>query len=234
MPRFLVFTLAAPMASFGGVAPGEERVSWDRPSASALLGLIAAALGLKRSDEPAHEALARNLRFAVRVEAPGHLLIDYHTSQTAPSPSDRRFATRREVLGAPEIHTILSRREYRTDFLGTVVVALVGGEISLEDIADALRNPKFTLFLGRKSCPLALPLCPRIVEASDVLEAVTAGDVAEPDMVVQLRREAWLRSDPVYLAADQEIAPKTGKLRVERRRDRVLHRGRRQFAPAPK
>jgi CRISPR system Cascade subunit CasD len=192
---------------------------------------VAAALGLRRYDEPAHAVLADNLRFAIRIESPGHLLVDYHTSQTAPTPQARPFATRREVLAATEVHTILSRREYRTDFIATVVIAAVGASVSLDEIAEALQRPRFTLYLGRKSCPLALPLCPRLVEAADVIGALAAGDAAEPDAAVQLRRETQLKSAPVYLAVDEDIAPKTGKRRIERRRDRVLHRGRRQFAP---
>ena len=58
MARFLTLTFAAPLASFGAIAVGERRPSWDRPGKSAALGLIAGALGLDRSDEDAHRALA--------------------------------------------------------------------------------------------------------------------------------------------------------------------------------
>lgn len=37
---------------------------------------------------------------------------------------------------------------------------------SLENICEALLYPKYQLYLGRKSCPLALPLNPKICEAS--------------------------------------------------------------------
>ena len=42
---FLLFTLYAPMASFGEVAVGERRMSWSRPGRSAILGMVAARLG---------------------------------------------------------------------------------------------------------------------------------------------------------------------------------------------
>jgi CRISPR system Cascade subunit CasD len=41
---------AAPLASFGAIAVGQCRPSWDRPAKSAALGLVAGALGLDRSD----------------------------------------------------------------------------------------------------------------------------------------------------------------------------------------
>ena len=49
--RFLLFTLYAPMGSFGEIAVGERRMSWARPGRSAILGLVAAAQGVDRADE---------------------------------------------------------------------------------------------------------------------------------------------------------------------------------------
>jgi CRISPR system Cascade subunit CasD len=233
VPRYLVMTLAAPIASFGGVAPGEQRSSWDRPSNSALLGLVAAALGLRRDDETHHAALAQSLRFAVRIERPGHLLTDYQTAQTAPTPKGRAFATRREVLGADRIETILSRREYRTDVLFTVAIATLDNSVPLDDVATALMHPRFALYLGRKSCPLALPLFPRIVEAPDIVSAFTCGDAAESPAVAGFREAARLVANPTHIAVDQDLELPKGEasIRIERRRDGVLHRGRRQFVP---
>ena len=51
--RFLLFTLYAPMGSFGEIAVGERRMSWARPGRSAVLGLVAAAQGIERGDEEA-------------------------------------------------------------------------------------------------------------------------------------------------------------------------------------
>ena len=57
MRDFLLFTLYAPLAALGEVAVGERRVSAARPARSAILGLLAAALGIERRDEAAHAAL---------------------------------------------------------------------------------------------------------------------------------------------------------------------------------
>ena len=122
MARFLTLTFAAPLASFGSIAVGERRPSWDRPGKSAALGLVAGALGLDRSDEDAHRALAENYLFAARgedlpVRAPFRLTIDYHTAQSPPRMRNRRFATRREELAVEDLATTLTRREYRAELL---------------------------------------------------------------------------------------------------------------------
>jgi CRISPR system Cascade subunit CasD len=44
-------------------------------------------------------------------------------------------------------------------------------EPPLSEITAALTNPAFTVYLGRKSCPMALPLEPQIVEAANLREA---------------------------------------------------------------
>ena len=78
---YLVFQLQAPLAAWGDVAVGEYRGSREYPGASALIGLLGAALGLRREDEAAHAALRDGYRFAVGVVSAGHLLRDYHTAQ---------------------------------------------------------------------------------------------------------------------------------------------------------
>src|SRR5436305_6616758 len=122
VPEFLTFALTAPLAAMGEIAVGERRGSWDRPGRSAVLGLIAACMGLTREDEPAHDALEDGYGLALRVQNVGPLLPDYHTAQVPPTRRERRFATRAEELSVTDLETILSRRDYRTDVL--VIAAL--------------------------------------------------------------------------------------------------------------
>jgi len=231
MPRFLMFTLAAPMASFGGVAVGERRGGWERPTASALLGLLAAALGIERSQEADHIALASSCRFAIRVEQPGRPFADYHTAQVPPQRKGRRFATRAEELAADDLETILSRREYRSDVLSTIAIAATDtAPYTLEALAGALRQPSFTLYLGRKACPLALPLAPCIVEAQDVVAAFAVHDADQPASMREFRTQHGYASKPDYISVDRRIMPaEVGASRIERRRDQPESRVRRLF-----
>jgi CRISPR system Cascade subunit CasD len=160
------------------VAVGEYRPSAEYPSQSAIQGLLAAALGIDRNDDIAQTALRTSYRLAVGVLSQGRLLRDYHTAQV-PSRTDlkkRPHATRRDELSLPkqDLNTILSSRDYRQDAATLVAVQVVdGAPYSLIELAEALKRPKFTLYLGRKSCPIAVPLHPCILNAETIIAALS-------------------------------------------------------------
>ena len=172
----LVFQLQAPLAAWGEPAVGEFRGSANHPGESALLGLLAAALGVVRDDEPALQALQAGYRFAVGIQSTGTLLRDYHTAQV-PGRSTlkgRPHATRADELAVPrhELNTILSTRDYRQGASCLVAVqARPDAPHSLGELAGALIAPRFVLYLGRKACPLAAPMYPQVVTAESVLNA---------------------------------------------------------------
>lgn len=163
---WLLFTLAAPLASFGRAGPLETRGSAPMPTRSALLGLVGGALGIRRDDTAALDALADSVRFACRVEQPGRLLRDYHTVQT-PSQSLLKKAphkTRRDELAFPsaDLNTVLSTREYHEDFRATI--GIHADADALGRCAHALERPRFVPYLGRKACVTSWPFAPRIVD----------------------------------------------------------------------
>lgn len=230
MPDFLTFALYAPIASFGAPAVGERRGSFDRPARSAVLGLIGACLGVDRADEAAQAALAAGYGLAIRVEATGHLLADYHTAQMPPAKRGRRFATRAAELEADDLSTVLSRRDYRSDAWHLAALwAEPSARWSLPELFAAMTNPVFVPSLGRKSCPLGLPLAPMMTAAPTPVDALAARLTVGPE-------QAWRTA--------LGIAPSTGAvvamdandwsidlpiLRIERRRDAPLSRQRWQF-----
>ncbi len=161
--KYLVFRLYGPLAGWGEIAVGETRRSAVYPSKSALLGLLAAALGIRRDDAERLSSLSTSCQFAVKILRTGTLLRDYHTTQVPKSVGNVVYRTRRDELvrGKSRLGTILSSREYRCDALALVAVKLKGSsDFSLDEIREALLKPKFHLYLGRKSCPLAAPLDP--------------------------------------------------------------------------
>jgi len=173
------------MASWGEVAVGELRPSDLHPTRSALLGLLAAALGLRRTDRDDLAALGAGVRFAVRVDSAGVPLADYHTAQVAPPERKRPAFTRADQLRARRdgLQTILSRRDYRCDALYTIAArpADPAPRWPLTALQEALERPVFPLYLGRKSCPLALPLAPRLLEAATLMDAFA--QVSPPELV---------------------------------------------------
>lgn len=225
---YLTALLYAPLASFGGLAVGERRVSERHPTRSQLIGLLGAALGVDRADEPAQARLRDGYAFALQVFAPGRPGNDYHTAQM-PSRGKLRYASRRdEVADKLELNTVLTSREYRFDFCaGLAISAHEAAPYSLEEIAAALRAPHYTLSLGRKSCVLGLPLMAEVNEADTpqaALAALWKRLVATPaQQVVRGLR-----------AAPGEIVLERGQYegdaaRVEFVRDQPLSRRRWQF-----
>lgn len=193
--QFLVFQLQAPLASWGDTAVGEYRGSHEYPGESALLGLLAAALGLRRDDEAAHAALRDGCAFAVGVVSGGGLLRDHHTAQVPgrTAMKGRPHATRRDELAVPKetLNTILSTRDYRQDVAYVIVVQPKKAAItSLDALAAALRRPRFVLYLGRKSCPPAAPLDPLVLDAPSAREAIGVY-LGRREWPVRLARMAW-------------------------------------------
>ena len=172
----LIFQLQASLSSWGEVAVGEYRPSAEYPSQSAIHGLLGAALGIERNDDATQAALRNGYRLAVGVLSQGKLLRDYHTAQV-PSRTDlkkRPHATRKDELSLPktDINTILSSRDYRQDSAALVAIqTLADAPYSLPQLAEALKKPKFVLYLGRKSCPLDEPLHPCVINANTISAA---------------------------------------------------------------
>lgn len=201
----LLFRLYAPLVSWGDVAVGEYRPSHAYPGRSALLGLIAAALGVDRADERRQRQLDDALAFSVAVYSEGSLLRDYHTAQV-PGASDmkkRPHRTRADELAIPrrDLNTILSTRDYRQDALCVVGAWLRGHspDMELKSIAVALQRPQFALYLGRKACPPALPLSPQIVEAENFRAALAKARLPEIDERDRLR----LPAEPVMVSWEE-------------------------------
>lgn len=179
MTEFLLFTLQAPLASWGEIAVGEWRGSWDRPSRSAIIGVMGAVLGVDRDDADGQRALIDGYRIGVRSDARGTTMHDYHTMQSVSKAALKRrtVVSRADILSIPdhEKETILSRREYRTDVVCTIAVwCEPGARWQLVDIASALRHPVFTPFAGRRSNPLGLPMAPEVVRAASLAAAFQA------------------------------------------------------------
>lgn len=141
------------------------------PGKSGVLGLLGAALGMDRSDD---QQLARlcALSLAVRVDRPGSLLRDYHTT------GGGRFRGRDDYFVHEEKNCIPSERYYLQGACFTV--ALAGDEALVEQAGAAVRSPRWPIFLGRRSCPPATPPFLGIVEG-DARTAVRAAPLLPPE-----------------------------------------------------
>ncbi|WP_127842012.1 type I-E CRISPR-associated protein Cas5/CasD [Actinomyces wuliandei] len=172
MTHSLLLLLRGPLQSWGDDSRYTVRQTRPYPGKSGVLGLLAAAQGRRRTDPV--EDLAR-LSFGVRVDQPGRVLKDFQTSTAWQKGKSTPLA--------------LVSRYYLTD---AVFVAAVGGEPPLlEALEEALRSPRFPLFLGRRSCPAG----------PDLLIGVREGDV---DTV--LRTEPWHASQDYRRGVPQRMS----------------------------
>ena len=238
--QYLVFQLLAPLASWGEVAVGEYRGSHDYPGESALLGVLGAALGVRRDDEAAQAALRDAYGFALGVLSTGSLLRDYHTAQVPGRTAlkGRPHATRRDELAMPkrELNTILSTRDYRQNAACLVAVQCKAGgtpPYALDALAEALWKPHFVLYLGRKSCPPAAPLAPQVLDAASAQEALEAYRQARLERLQALAVKTRLPLEPLteivrLVWGDGVKAGAEPDLSVARK-DRVIRRKSWQF-----
>ena len=229
MADYLLLRLYGPLASWGEIAVGETRHSAVHPSRSALLGLLGAALGIERDDDAGQLALSQGYRFGIKLERVGSPLRDYHTVQTGVAPRKVSFRSRRQELLAEKRDTVLSTREYRCDSLALVAVeALPTARWGFDQLASALRHPHYPLYLGRKSCPLALPLAPVRVSAATLREAF---DRAEPSALLERYfRQALLSRQHRYYWEDGMLPGMPASF-ASVRHDQPLSRRHWQFEP---
>ncbi|MBK5923528.1 type I-E CRISPR-associated protein Cas5/CasD [Rhodovulum sulfidophilum] len=172
MQPYLVFSITASLGAMGELAGHERRGSLIWPGRSAILGLLGAAMGIERGgDFSKLDALG----LAVAVFDTGAPLRDYHTVETVPSAAAKHPNSRPEALAAARgrTNTTITLRDYRA---GPLYGIAVWGE-ELDAIAAALRRPRYTLYLGRKSCPLAAPPGAKVVDTVSAEEALTHLDL---------------------------------------------------------
>ncbi|MCX2969488.1 MULTISPECIES: type I-E CRISPR-associated protein Cas5/CasD [Streptomyces] len=167
----LLLRLAGPLQSWGSAARFARRSTENAPTKSGVLGLLAAAEGRPRDADLSDLAA---LRFGVRVDQPGQRLRDFHTAHHSDSGKSMP----------------LSERFYLTD---AMFVAGVEGDTSLlRNLYQALLEPRFLPYLGRRSCPPSRPIDMGPPQEDISLEDALRGAEWEPSpwYVDQLARAA--------------------------------------------
>lgn len=149
----LLLRFKGPLQAWGHDSRYQERRTHHSPTKSAVVGLLAAAEGRRRTDSV--EDLTE-LEFGVRIDQPGTLLRDYQTAIDWRSGPPAR----------------LSNRYYLED--ACFVVAVGGSRDLLDGLAEAVRSPQFPLYLGRRACPVNHDVVIGVVDEADVDRALRA------------------------------------------------------------
>jgi CRISPR system Cascade subunit CasD len=131
----LLLRLAGPMQSWGVQSRFTVRDTGLEPSKSGVVGLLCAALGRPRR-EPVDDVAG--LVMGVRVDQEGVMARDYHTAMNILTSSGKLKVTEP------------SNRYYLAD--ARFLVGLEGDDLDLlKGLHDALRDPHWPLYLGRKA-----------------------------------------------------------------------------------
>ena len=235
MGEVLIWTLTANLASMGELAGNEYRPSMRYPGRSIVLGIMGAALGIERDDLAGQEKLSA-LEAAVAIFDDGTSLRDYHTVQTIGRKCRHDAYSYRDAHAHAErghLFTTPTYREYRSEVHYGVAIwngkpdenREIGKEpivpITLDEIRNALKQPVYSMFLGRKSCSLSSPVAARIVE-TDSLETAFR----------HLPNPVWMRKPAIAqeMVIDADYARNSGFVGMwEWRHDIPLSRTRREF-----
>jgi CRISPR system Cascade subunit CasD len=153
----LLLRLAGALQSWGDDSRYTTRNTRTAPTKSAVLGMLAAAQGRRRGADIKD---LRSLDFGVRVDQPGQIVIDYHivtgASHAPSSPPQQRLPTADGKLLPAAKSTKETRRYYLSD--AVFLAVLEGDNVAIRTLDDALRRPRYPLYLGRRSCPPSRPL----------------------------------------------------------------------------
>ncbi|MDV6013052.1 type I-E CRISPR-associated protein Cas5/CasD [Haloechinothrix sp. LS1_15] len=186
--------LAGPLQSWGSASRFVRRGTETAPTKSGVVGMVASALGIRRTD-PLEELLG--LRLGVRLDQPGRLLRDFQTAQRPKKARDGTVTWQRLPL---------SHRYYLSD---AVFLAALEGERSLvEGIDRAVRSPAFPLYLGRRSCPPAGPIALDVWDAT-LEEVLTTHPWLASSAQQRRHRDATVRLETVRDAAEHEAGAET-------------------------
>ncbi|MGO3785527.1 type I-E CRISPR-associated protein Cas5/CasD [Pseudoalteromonas sp. KG3] len=200
MKEYLVFRLYGPLASWGQAAVGGDRLTGLQPTRSAILGLLGAALGIKREQAERLQALQTSVNIAVKQTVPTSLMRDYHTTQVPSYKNKVVHRTRKSELSEDKLNTILSSRDYRCDGVWIISIYLTSDAVhTLEQLKKALETPVYLLSLGRKSCPLAAPMMPKIVKTTRLKQAL---DTDFPSLLATEKEEFFNNEERIRLNAN--------------------------------
>lgn len=141
MPTLLL-KFDSPLQSWGTTLKLKDHSTDRYPSKSAVIGMIASAMGRRRDDDISDLA---KLKFGTRIDRQGTIIRDFQVSEI--SDEDKK----------------IGHREYLSDACFTC--GIEADKKTLENIECVLHHPAYPLFAGRRGCPVTAELVQGIVDS---------------------------------------------------------------------
>lgn len=168
-PNTILLRLSGPMQSWGTGSRLQIRRTDPYPSKSGVLGMILCAMGVPRAKAPEFLGELVSLTMGVRIDRPGTPDWDYHTVGAGIGIRQAKGGVK-YTASTKEPETLLSRREYLLD--ASFLVALQGLAEVIQRCSNALQDPVWPVFLGRKCCIPSEPVLVGIGDYADLTQAL--------------------------------------------------------------
>ncbi len=166
MTNTLFLRLEGPLQSWGERARWSVRDTAPEPTKSGIVGLLGCALGM--DDDEDLRCLSVAIHLGVRCDRPGKMLVDYHTVVGGVMSAEGKVK-KSASTGEPE--TVVSWRYYLSD--ASFLAAVQSEDTALIDrLAQAVCQPVWPIYLGRKSCPPSRPVFAGVGTYSSLVEAL--------------------------------------------------------------
>ena len=209
--------LRGPLQSYADKGFGPIREAGPFPSRSAVLGIVAAVLGLPRNDVRLVE-LHDALRVHVATARAGTVRTDFHT------------------VDAGGKNKTVTYRDYHHDahFVALVEARSPADVGTLDEARRALRRPYYVPYLGRRACAPSLPLLPLEPAGSDVVSVLVQAVVeARAEYRRRAASDVRVYVDGRWAEEDLEQAtPEVALIGHGERRDRLVE-SRRTYTGRP-
>jgi CRISPR system Cascade subunit CasD len=217
--KYLALRLRGPLQSWGFDSQFNRRNTGLMPTKSALAGMCCAAFGFERGGDEERTFLAdfaavRLTAIAIprvlawksaggvsRVQLDVRRLQDYHTVQN----------TKKADGGIKPCH--ITHRQYLTD--ASFGVLIEGDAVLLQRVADALADPKWGIWLGRKTCIPSAPVLAGLHDSREEALRILIGEEPLDSFTRQEDVESFaegrdsLPDQPVSFASDhRQFAPR--------------------------
>jgi CRISPR system Cascade subunit CasD len=177
----LILRFDAPLMSFGAPIVDNHGRIQPYPALSMICGMLGNALGYDHREFERLQRLQARIQYASRCDRRGKRIEDFQTVNLgADYMSDKLAWTTDGSLeerkgGSASSGTHIRYRDYWGDSIHTVAVHLSSAneKPTLEDVKKALEYPERPLFLGRKPCLPAAPICVDLIEADSLRAALS-------------------------------------------------------------
>jgi CRISPR system Cascade subunit CasD len=152
--QILALYFDSPFQSWGYQSRFDRRTTLSYPTRSGIIGMICAAMGTDRGNRDAIRRL-NSLVIEVYCFQQSGRLIDYHTVGGGYDNKREQQYIVRTAEGKVG-NTVVTYREYLQN--AKYIVLLLGEKQMLWDIGQALQNPRWGMWFGRKCCIPASPI----------------------------------------------------------------------------